>query len=189
MTLGDKKNQGANNMAPSSTRAVIAATAMAALALAGCDRGSGSGGTTTIIQQPATTSSSASTSPAKPVVVPLSDPKELCREVRRKTRDLQNAFDSYWKLVQGVSFDPSDPKVEAAVKRVEDAQGKDIPLIEGIVAPNAPSNVGDPVKEYIQASKDFSDSITGNGTKEELNSSASHFGNARDALETACKIS
>lgn len=161
------------------------------LAFSGCERPGGTGGTTTIIQQPPAVSGTPSASTiATPKITPVDDPRELCHQVRSKTRELSLALKKYWSLVSGSAGkgkSDSDPDVHAAANQVIDLAGKTTPGLEGIVGGNAPSDVSGVVRQYIQTLVAFANSVEEVASDSEMSAAASNFGHALDALDATCK--
>ncbi|EFV13603.2 hypothetical protein [Segniliparus rugosus] len=167
----------------------IAALALTGvLALSGCERSGGNGGTTTIIQQAPAASSTPNT-PASVKATPLNDPRELCHQERILMRKLYAAVEPYWKLmVDAHGKSVNDPQISAAADKVIKVSEEVVPQLEGLVGPNAPADVAGPIKDYIAATKALVSAISEGAPGDEQTPLASKFGTATDEMDKVCKL-
>ncbi|MGL6236401.1 MAG: hypothetical protein ACRC20_13765 [Segniliparus sp.] len=171
--------------------AVLGLAGLAAVGVTGCNRGGGAGSATTVVQQGAAgaaiATSPSSSSGATAGVTPINDPKELCHQVLVKTRGLSNAVQAFWKVVAGRSgWSDTDLDVSDAVSRVAKESEQVFPSIDGIVGKGASGKIADSSENYLRTLKIFSNAITEQQDSSALNSAASNFGHAKDALTSDC---
>jgi hypothetical protein len=161
-------------------------------ALAACDGPNGNG-TTTVVQKVAPTASpdgpqSAPSASASSAMTAIDDPKELCHQARVLSKKLFVVTNAYWKLaVNAHGKNVTDPDVAAAADKVSKAAGDLIPQLEGLVGPNAPSEVGGAVRDFTEAAKSFTNSIEEGGSNQEQSSLSSQYGHAWDKLDGICQ--
>jgi hypothetical protein len=170
--------------------AVLGLAGLTAFGAAGCNRSGGNGGTTTVIQQPGggNASSSPVSSTATPAsIAPINDQKELCHQIFIKTRGLSTALSAFWKIATkpgGWSY--TDQDAQDAISRVQKEAEQVFPALDNVVGQSVPSDIADPVNNYLKAMKDFSNAIAEQRTDDTLNPDASSFGKAKDKLNSSC---
>jgi hypothetical protein len=166
--------------------AVLGLAGLTAFGAAGCNRG-GSGGATTIIQQAPGGAGSVGTSTiASPSVIQINDSTKLCALLRGKGQIIIKAIDDFWLSPGGFTLNWPDPKVSSSADNAIQVVGKEAPLIEGAIGPNAPEDVASAMKNFVKVSKDFAEAISRTASTDELNSLNRDFTDAVNKNKEVC---
>ncbi|WP_007470509.1 hypothetical protein [Segniliparus rugosus] len=163
--------------------AVLAA--VAAAGFSACERG-GSGGSTTIVQTVAPTSASAAPTSTTPSVSPINDKAKLCHYFDSRGQEIVNATDAYRKLTLKNGWSWTDPEVSAAADHATEVVGKLAPLLASAIGPGAPQDVGDAIRRFVEAVKNFSDAVASRSGADEMNPLNHKYMDALDAANKAC---
>ncbi|ADG97990.1 hypothetical protein Srot_1527 [Segniliparus rotundus DSM 44985] len=164
---------------------VVAAPALAVLAMLGataCTR------EVVVKETPATsspTASSSSTTTTPSVTVsPINDRAKLCNRAWGRVREINHYTGEYWDAVHKSGF--GDPTVNDAGDKFREAAMKALPLLKGLVGPEAPQDAATAINAFADATDQFSDAAGAHSSADEINPLASKYGDALDGMTQAC---
>ncbi|MGL6235200.1 MAG: hypothetical protein ACRC20_07625 [Segniliparus sp.] len=158
---------------------------LAVLGVAACERGGGGGTAATIVQTVAG-ATAATPAPTTPNVSPINDRAKLCHYFNSRGQEIVNATDAYRKLTLAHGWSWTDPQVSAAADHATEVVGRLSPLLLSAVGPEAPRDVGDAIRQFVEAVKSFADAVASRSGADELNPLNHKYMDALDVANKAC---
>lgn len=90
----------------------------------------------------------------------------------------------YWNLAHQSGF--GDSEVNDAGDEFREATVKSLPLLRGLIGPDAPKGVVGAMNAYVNSADKFSEAAGAHSLAGEINPLASQFADAIDALNKVC---
>ena len=172
---------------PANTLKAALALAVVGLAATGCNRGGEAQPSATIASLSAAPSVSAVPTSTTPLVKQIDDGHKFCNMLKSKGTQIGDAITDFWSIpVKRKGWTFADPDVQAAQEKLKEVLDKNIPFIEGSMGPGLPESISAPVKDYLQAAKEFGQAVSDQEDDSVLNPAAHKFSESITGYDQAC---